>query len=279
MRPTPLLCALTILLAGCQTGSYTFRYSDPAGTTVNYKYVLAAKSDPSGVKDPKTWPKHLLAPSSMDVTGTMTVTVSEAGPKKITVKSWNKPLSATGQGFGKSDAAQYLAKGIEFQQYQVDPRRKFLRQDAVQDPLTNTLNGLFPEKPVSVGSTWEYKPFPQDVPAKAKLEKMEKVAGVETAKVVIDVPSGTSGKTKMTAWFDPKNGRLIKSEIVSVVDQEGMKFHSTFTQTMDDSLEPISDAEYQAQEAEFRKKEEEERKKRAAEKPKTEEKAKAGAGR
>ncbi|MGE0000891.1 MAG: hypothetical protein AB7F50_06925 [Fimbriimonadaceae bacterium] len=279
MRPTPLLCAFALVLVGCQQNPYTFRYSDPAGTVVNYKFELTAKSDPSGVKDPKTWPKRLLEPSSMDVSGTMTIKVDAADDKRITVKSWSKPGTAVGTGFGKGDAADYIAKGIEYQEYDVDQQRKFLRQDSVQDPMTNTLNGLFPKEPVRVGDKWEYKPFPQDVPAKATFQKMEAVAGVDAAKIYIDVPSGTSGKTHMIAWIDPKNGRLVKAEIVSVVDQDGMKFHSTFTQTMDASVEPVSDEEYKKQEAEFKRKEEEEQKKRAAAAPKPGDKPKETAGR
>lgn len=268
MRLSLLPCALALLLVGCNRASYTLRYTDPAETTVNYTYELAATSDPSGVKDPKTWPKRLLEPSSMNAQGVMTVTVAAADDKRLTIKTWNKPGTTTGTGFGKTDAEEFLAQGIQYQEYSVDHLRRFLKKDEVQDPMTNTLNGLFPEGPVRVGQTWKYSPFPQDGPATAKFEAEETVAGVKTARIYIDVPSGTSGKTSMTVWIDPTNGRMIKSMIKSEVDQDGMKFNSTFTQVVDPNAETVSHAEYLKQELERKKKEEEAEKARQAEEKK-----------
>jgi hypothetical protein len=232
VRPSPCI-VLALALAGCQSEpGYTLRFQEPVGSKLTYDYVTKASSDPSGVKDRSTWSKLQLTPSSFDVTGELVTEVVKSANGKITVKAANRPITAKGTGFGDLDAKELLKKGVQTLSYDVDDRRRFTDPKTVMDPLTNTMNGLFPEKAVKVGETWEYKPFPDSPPGKATLKKLETVAGVQTVMIHIQVPGGEKEDTQMDAWFDPKDGRLVKATIVSKVDQDGMLFYSDFTQTL-----------------------------------------------
>lgn len=235
---TPFLALLLAagLLAGCSsggsTGPVTLRMKGSKGD----KYTLASKMQMTA--DVSSLPN--LAPGSpqaaqmeqmkqgeqsLDVNQTAEYELKEASPNKFTWQITNTDVKASGKG-----VLALAAPRMEASKGQVRTKS----YDELGKPLDSTAEGqndlfqlTFPKKPVKVGDVWEETVTKSGRSAKLsyKLEALEKVGSVDTAKISLKVDAGDAGKTDkpLLMWVDQATGQPVKAEGTISMVQNGLK--------------------------------------------------------
>ncbi|MCW5937927.1 MAG: hypothetical protein KIT11_11550 [Fimbriimonadaceae bacterium] len=211
--------------------AYTLKISEEKGAKWSYTYMSRSKSEPTDEEWKKKLPKMYQDPATFEVTGEVEMEVVEVKDGKTTFKTKTVTKTAKGTGFGDAQAKDLLAKEPQLQKFTVKSNWENIDQQQVLDPLTNTMNKIFPSKPVRVGETWEFTPFKEMKPAVAKVMGLEPIAGEQTLKVFVKIPGiYPTSVDELTLWVNPKNSRIYKFEMINNMAEQGLKVESYFVQ-------------------------------------------------
>ncbi|MBS1721501.1 MAG: hypothetical protein JSS66_00675 [Armatimonadetes bacterium] len=247
MKSSGLLVVLSLALVVSCNGAKTsanaplasvkpvlLRLKEKPGTNYKYTYTVATFADPTHIKKGSKMLGAVKTYSRADLTGEVDVTVKDLKDGKYTYATVNKVLTSAGKGDWKQQAEEVLKNPPEKAEWQWDDRLHYVKKDTVLDPMTNTLNGMFPDKEVQSGSTWEYFPFEGGkLPVKAKLEGEDTVAGMKALKITLEVPATNEGDINtMSVWIDPSNGRYLQIHLKSASNQDGFNIENDFMQTI-----------------------------------------------
>ncbi len=210
---------------------YLLRVKETKGTKFTYKWTNDASSRPSDAEWEKKLPAPYNKPGSMNVQGTLTWEVADVKDGVYTFKSVSDTTEGTGVGHGVEQAKEYVDRAPTPQTIKVNERWTKPSEDDFYDPLTNSFHRLFPEKPVKVGDSWTYKPFPQAKDAKATLVGAEEVAGRKALHIKVDLPGAfPSSKDVLNIWVDPTNGRIVKVDMLNTQDEQGLYVENRYVQ-------------------------------------------------
>ncbi len=215
--------------------SYILRVKDTVGSKWQYQYVMDTFADPSKCKDPKllkVYPSY----ASAHVDGKYDMEVTAVKDGWTTFHTVSKMDHCEGKGPFKEQADQMKNDKPQVQDFTWDDQMNNvkLEKGTYYDIMTNCMSGLFPKEDVQVGSTWEYKPFPEgSVNAKAKLEAAVKLAGRDALLIHVVLPATIEGETNdMDIWIDPSNGRYLQIKMLSQSNQSGLVIQNKFSQTL-----------------------------------------------
>lgn len=211
--------ALFLILAGCGGGTATtssttstevpadgieLKISAGEGDAVTYQAKMTM--DGSGPAQPGV-------PSEIKVEADMKqmVKVTKVEDGKITMETSFSDVNVTGTEMIANILKQTF--GEQKSTITVDEKGRVLNSEGVMD--ANSMAGgtvYFPDGKVKVGDTWEQKLPSQgsEMSATYKFEGMEKVDGMDAAKIVMTPKGDNTSTGSFTYWIDTKTGMAIK---------------------------------------------------------------------
>jgi len=229
--------AVALAVAGCSPPAKPVRLNLKKDETWSYDYKVDTWIDPSKV-DPNDKAMREYAPGkgSALIEGVVSMKVVDVKDGKYTIRKYTTFDKVTGSGIWKQQA-EVETKGKKPETHTIvwDSRMvDQVKKPEELDPMTNTLNGFLPEKPISVGSQWEYYPYPGGtVPAKASVEAEEKLLGYDTYKVAVILPAGMEDeKVTLTIWIEKTTAKPISVELIAHSNQRGCITENKYTQVI-----------------------------------------------
>jgi hypothetical protein len=216
--------------------SYLLRIKESQGNKWSYVYNVKTFADPKGLAPDDPMRKSLAEYSEAVIAGTMTMEVISAKDGRTTYRKSATVEKSIGKGVWKKQADDLAKEKPKDVIYTWDEKMANvdIGKNEDVDPMTNSLHTLFPTDPVQVGSTWEYRPFPEaTVNSKAKLEAVETVDGVSTLRIAVTFPPSQEGEVNtMKVWIDPTNGRFIKIQTDSTSTAKGLRAENHLVQEL-----------------------------------------------
>jgi hypothetical protein len=212
-----VLVLLSVAVAGTAAEKVLLQYNPAPGTTAKYKMVIRGNTVVTAMQRAQRTNLETTMSLEQKVTGVdkqgnieMTTTITEG---TITVNNTPTQLPAIGQVI----KVKMAKNGEVIQSEGMDPQANF-----------NQMQIKFPEKPVTVGDSWEstIQPNPQlPIPLQVKYTILgfETVDGHECVKLQSTVTSdqGAAGSINLRVnangkiWFAHKKGIMVKNEVAS----------------------------------------------------------------
>ena len=246
-RLIPVLFLMALALAGCgptvsetpdaiaarSREGRTFRLALAQGEKFHYTAVTEARSEVSDKEKIKVWPKEYHTPASMAADGIVDMVVTKVKDGMTTIQIDTKLTKATGKGWGERDAKEAMANKVPRQSVTYNAQLVNQKPDISINPVINSLHRLYPEKPVKLGGTWSYEPFPGAPEATVTYEADEEIAGEYCAKLSIQLPKARDGdKTLMELWCSHKTGWVMKFSLDMMSETDGLRTYNLFSQTV-----------------------------------------------
>jgi hypothetical protein len=212
--------------------SYTLRLKLKPGDKVVYQFrnrsasIATAKLDKSKIPDGK-WED-----ASFELDGTQVMKVVEFKDGYFKIDRETKNEKASGTGFGKEQAVEMLkSKEAYRDSIQLSERNSYPEAATLSDPFTNGLNGVFPEKPVKVGDSWEFDAFRSGKMTRAVFKGLDEVQGVKCFRIELKFPPLVDGADdRMWVWFNSDTGVVEKAVLRSVSDLYGIDTYTVHSQ-------------------------------------------------
>lgn len=204
--------------------SYLLRVKEKPGSKWSYKYKVKTFVDPKNLTAAKKVELGVPDYGSAEIDGVINLEVKSVKDGKTTFLKTGTKTAMKGTGIWKAQAAEPIKP---------DPPSSYIWDEMMtnvtltdgdyKDPLTNSFHKLLPKDPVKVGSSWEYKPFPDNpAMATAKVVGEEKMHGRNTLKLMLTLPGVPGDKNTMTLWLDTETSRYIKVDMLTVSNFEGL---------------------------------------------------------
>lgn len=204
--------------------SYLLRVNEKPGSKWSYKYNVKTFVDPKNLTAAKKVELGVPAYGSAEIDGVINLEVKSVKDGKTTFLKTGTKTAMKGTGIWKAQAEEKIKP---------DPPSSYIWDEMMtnvtldtgdyKDPMTNSFHKLLPKEPVKVGSSWEYKPFPDNpANATAKIVGEEKMHGRDVLKLVLTLPGVPGDKNTMTLWLDPVTCRYIKVDMLTISNFEGL---------------------------------------------------------
>lgn len=212
--------------------SYTLRLKLKPGDKVSYQFRNRSASIATPKLDKSKIPDGKWEDASMELDGTQVMTVVEFKDGYFKIERETKNERASGTGFGKEQAKEMM-KGNEAYKdsIQLSERNSYPEAANLSDPFTNGLNGVFPEKPVKVGDSWEFDAFRSGKLTRAVFKGLDEVQGVKCFRIELKFPPLVEGADdRMWVWFETGTGVVEKAILRSVSDLYGIDTYTVHSQ-------------------------------------------------